>query len=94
MARSKVRRRDNLRYIEELKRKGKCKLCGSTKNLVFHHVDEESKRGCIAHFVSKGYTLNTIRSEIDKCVILCSSCHSKLHAQIRRYIKMARGAAA
>ena len=66
MARSRIRRRDNLKYTEELKRRGKCELCGSTQHLVFHHVDEETKRGCIARLVARGYTLNTIRSEIDR----------------------------
>ena len=75
---------------------GKC-ACGSTEKLAFHHLDPSQKligvselilRSC----VRKIYELirNTgkshdelIRDEVMKCILLCESCHAKLHAKLR-----------
>jgi hypothetical protein len=59
---------------------GKCILCGYSRCvhvLVFHHPDPTQKEFPIASFLC--CSLDTLRSEIDKCVLLCSNCHTEVH---------------
>ena len=88
MARSSVRRRDNRAYVNQIKSQATCRHCGSTQNLVFHHVDGSTKEYGVAELVHSGYTINRIKKEIAKCIILCNRCHSKLHAKQRRAIRI------
>jgi hypothetical protein len=63
---------------------GRCCICGYERcvaALAFHHVDPETKRlgiaaGGLAH------SLETLRVEIAKCVLLCSNCHAEVERGI------------
>lgn len=52
---------------------GKCVRCGSTENLEFDHIDSNSKEISIATHLS--YSMDTIQNELQKCQLLCKSCH-------------------
>jgi hypothetical protein len=60
----------------------KCKKCGFDDPLIclydFHHLDDEKKSFNIAAGVVK-YNFTKIKSELDKCVLLCSNCHREVH---------------
>lgn len=60
---------------------GKCSKCGYNKSLAaldFHHLDPTKKDFTIAH--KRGTAVNdTIRAELDKCILLCANCHRELH---------------
>lgn len=59
---------------------GKCSNCGYNKNVAalhFHHTDPRLKLFGISH--AYRYSLEKIREELDKCVILCANCHIELH---------------
>jgi 5-methylcytosine-specific restriction endonuclease McrA len=63
---------------------GCCKECGYSKcidALEFHHIDPDQKDFTIS---SKGYTRSweKVKSELDKCIILCANCHRELHAKL------------
>jgi hypothetical protein len=45
----------------------------------YHHLEESEKRGTVANLSSHGYKWDVIKEEIDKCILLCSSCHRKIH---------------
>ena len=64
-------------YIDSYKTK--CAKCGDTRTYVldFHHVDEETKEFTIGK-LKKG-SLEVIKNEIDKCVVLCANCHREFH---------------
>jgi len=75
-------------YERQVKRKiecinykgGKCIVCGYNKyigSLDFHHLNPEEKEFNIARL--KGYNLESLKKELDKCVILCKNCHSEFH---------------
>jgi hypothetical protein len=59
---------------------GKCSHCGFTGHQAafdFHHVDPASKSFNIGINLQKSW--QTIKRELDKCVLLCRNCHSILH---------------
>jgi len=63
---------------------GKCALCGYDKclqALEFHHVNGGGKDFGIS---AKGYTRswNQVKSELDKCILLCANCHREVHDDI------------
>lgn len=60
---------------------GKCVVCGYNKSyqvLSFHHLDPSKKDFGIGgrHCNS----MEVLKKEVDKCVILCMNCHGELHA--------------
>ena len=66
---------------EELaKYKGnKCETCGYDKcvgALEFHHMDVNVKDFTIS---SVTRSLNILKKEVDKCILLCSNCHREIH---------------
>jgi hypothetical protein len=66
-------------FIEDYKIKNPCP-CGEITPccLSFHHKRGD-KSWNISDMVNKGYSIKRLQLEIDKCVILCLNCHSKLH---------------
>lgn len=55
-----------------------CSLCGSFKRLQFHHIDPDTKIFEI-HQYTLAMPLETLILEIEKCSVLCPSCHRKMH---------------
>ena len=68
-------------YINELKHDSQCSVCGESHVacLVFHHRNPRDKKFIISSFNNR--TLDEIKEEIEKCDILCSNCHMKLHSE-------------
>lgn len=59
---------------------GKCEKCGYSKCIAaldFHHEDPTKKEMAISVFRWK--PLDKVKSELDKCKLLCSNCHRELH---------------
>lgn len=73
---SKQQREDKNSYMTKFKKDGCC-ICGETDIacLDFHHIRD--KKCQVSHMLT--YSYNKIEEEINKCVILCSNCHRKLH---------------
>ncbi len=59
----------------------KCQECGEDHPAVidFHHMDPTEKESSVSNLVGQGHSLDRIKKEIDKCIVLCSNCHRKLH---------------
>jgi predicted transcriptional regulator len=61
---------------------GCCQNCGYDKYygaLEFHHLDPNEKDFSFGNV--KSFTLNDkMKSELDKCVLLCANCHRETHA--------------
>lgn len=51
--------------------------------LDFHHVDPSLKEEAINTMVRTGTTIERLKAEIAKCIVLCSNCHRKLHAKTK-----------
>ena len=66
--------------FENYKKTLKCEVCGESHvaTLDFHHKDTSTKEIIISESIWR-WSWNTIKKEIDKCAVLCSNCHRKLH---------------
>lgn len=64
-----------------------CHFCGSTENLVIHHINKEEKTSHKIWFWEDA----KIKKELKKCVWLCDSCHRKLHGLEKRQMNAMRG---
>lgn len=83
-------------YLYELKIKcitykgGKCEHCGYDKSpraMHFHHIDPTQKDFSISDRnpnTNKNGTKKweSIKTELNKCLLLCSNCHFELHEQL------------
>lgn len=73
--------KDNIRlFINEFKEKNGCEKCGENKFylLDFHHIDPKQKDFNISVGAS-GPSIEKIKEEIKKCVLLCSNHHREFH---------------
>ena len=61
-----------------------CSVCGEKCSacLDAHHIDPDIKDFDIARGIWHKLSIERIKTELAKCVCLCSNCHRKLHAGI------------
>lgn len=71
------------KYVQDVKEHSKCAICGDSRWYVldFHHVRE--KDFTISQKIKEGCSLETIKKEIEKCIILCANCHREIHYKER-----------
>lgn len=78
--------RDTSEYRVNIKQRlidykgGKCQICRYNRcinALEFHHINPKEK-----DFTISGGTksFNTLKLEVDKCILVCSNCHREIHA--------------
>ena len=69
-------------WFNEYKKTLKCSKCDENHIacLEFHHLNPEEKDFTIAEALQKlNLSKDSILKEIEKCEVLCSNCHRKLH---------------
>lgn len=66
-------------FIDEYKRSHPCSVCGETsiECLDFHHLGNKEME--IAKLRKRG-SIDRVKNEISKCIVLCANCHRKVHA--------------
>lgn len=52
---------------------GKCVVCGTLEDLEFDHIDERTKVANVSEIAN--WSLVKFLSEVDKCQLLCRTCH-------------------
>ena len=81
-----------LKRVREFKNKcveykgGKCISCNYKTYagaLEFHHLDSKEKEFEISD--RKNSNFESIKKELDKCILLCSNCHKEIHAGFIKY---------
>lgn len=77
-AESKARCR---KYIAEYLATHACVGCGCANPLVldFHHRNPAEKFRSIADIIGWGLGFNRLKTEVEKCDVLCSNCHRIKH---------------
>lgn len=78
------KRRDHIKLLALAYKGNRCQCCGYNKcvsALEFHHINPEQKDFAIG---SRGYTRswNKVKTELDKCVLVCSNCHREIHSNL------------
>jgi hypothetical protein len=88
-AKVKKKRGINREYVKSVKENSSCSKCGYSKKthpdftsraLEFHHTNDD-KDFNIGRISAKGRSMENLKKEIDKCIILCSRCHKEIHAK-------------
>ena len=57
-------------------------LCGYNKcpdALQFHHVGDDKYEN-VSIMAGRGNSYSKLRTEIEKCVVVCANCHAEIHA--------------
>ena len=70
--------KDTIALYMESRGGAKCQKCGydrCTAALEFHHRDPAQKDPTW----SRGWSMERLKKELDKCDILCSNCHREAH---------------
>lgn len=64
--------------FNQMKSELKCVKCGESHIacLDFHHLDPNKKEASISRLIN---STKKLQQEIEKCIVLCSNCHRKLH---------------
>ena len=83
--RLKVLKKQQERYeknkLELVRYKGdKCAICGYNKCIAaldFHHLNPSNKNFNIGQ--NRGKSIEILKSEVDKCIMICANCHKELH---------------
>ena len=60
---------------------GACSVCGYNKckrALSFHHLDP-SKKDFGVNKANAARSWDSLKNELDKCILLCANCHMELH---------------
>lgn len=78
-------RRINFKEQSINQKGGKCFLCGYNKciaALEFHHLNPLQKDPNIvaSNMALTKQPIHILKSELDKCVLLCANCHREVHA--------------
>jgi DNA-binding CsgD family transcriptional regulator len=65
---------------------GECVKCGYNRclsALEFHHLDPTQKDFSIS---SKGWSFERLKSEVNKCILVCKNCHMEIHEELRNMV--------
>lgn len=81
-AAAKARRHKLTTEMHELKSSLACQKCGENHpaTLDFHHRNPTEKEFTIAYGF-RNYSADRVKMELEKCDVLCSNCHRKLHSK-------------
>lgn len=75
--------KSSLRKLHFIELKGGCcEKCGYKNNLAaleFHHINPSTKCFSIDGRKLANYSYEKLKTEIDKCSLLCSNCHREIH---------------
>lgn len=76
-------RADNVARYRVWKAKQACACCGERETccLDLHHPDPNEKEVTVSNVISY-WSWERLKTEIDKCIVVCSNCHRKIHAGV------------
>jgi hypothetical protein len=73
-------------YVQNMKSQLYCVDCGKRHpaTLQFHHLNSEDKAFNISDAALRGTSLDRIKKEMQKCIVLCANCHLIRHYNMRK----------
>jgi hypothetical protein len=95
LARIYERKAATYEYVQEIKNQLRCADCGERHpaTLQFHHLNSVDKTFTIGDAVNRGFSLDRIKREIEKCIVLCANCHAIRHYHMRNRNRTSPGIA-
>ena len=78
--RNQIARKRNTQFINEYKVQTGCSKCGYNKHpcaLDFHHIELKTKN--VARLGKDAVSLDSLKEEMSKCIVLCANCHREEH---------------
>lgn len=85
--RSLFQRQKNREFIYEFLQKNPCANCGEADPVVLEFNHLRNKSNNVAYMLSEGYSIPTIKKEIEKCEVLCANCHRRKTAKDQNWYK-------
>jgi len=81
----KRRKREIKKWFDNYKLTLKCSKCSEShpSTLEFHHNIGNKEKG-IAELTHNGYSIERIKKEMSKCIVLCANCHRKTHFKMKQ----------
>lgn len=74
-------------FSATIREKARCLHCGA-QPVDFHHDDHAQNKGSrVSALVNRGYPIERIQAEIDRCEALCRRCHMTLDGRLAALIK-------
>ena len=77
------RAENNRKLLKEIKENSPCSCCGEyypAPCMDHHHLDASAKEKQVSKMIEAN-SWNKIEQEIEKCILVCSNCHRKIHAK-------------
>jgi len=78
-----MKRRREVKRVLVREAGGRCSICGYDRHvaaLEFHHLDPSTKAfGLSVRGITR--SLDELRAEAAKCVLLCANCHAEVEAR-------------
>jgi hypothetical protein len=83
------------KYFQNMKNQLCCIDCGQRHpaTLHFHHLNSGDKDFDISYAVNSGVSIDRIKKEIEKCIVLCANCHAIRHYNMRNQKQTSPGIA-
>lgn len=80
----KNRKRKLLEYAGGMK----CHRCGYDKDIPdvyeFHHLDPTQKDPSWGKMIANNHRIETMKTEVEKCAVLCANCHRETHWELKQ----------
>jgi len=87
------RRRRKLKEMVVEYKGGKCVLCGYNKYVgafdLHHRSDSKKEFGLSTRGLTRSW--EKIKSEADKCILVCANCHREIHSGVTQLSKETLG---
>ncbi len=77
--------KEKLDYIVNIYMGGRCEVTGSEADLDIHHIEPSTKEFNVGRPTAR--SLDTLKAEADKCVLLCKPIHVMVHTEVHRLMK-------
>ena len=78
---AKHKREAKVQWMREYRQTQHCVKCGESRWYVldFHHRDPNEKELSVAEMLMRGFGIERMMKEIDKCDVVCANCHREIH---------------